>query len=334
MLAAAALLLCVVCVHTTHIKREAVNPHVREDFQRLGQMVDKQQLHEVVFAVQQRNLEELERTVLERSTPGTSLYQSWLSYSEVNELVSNEAGANEVTNWLRANDIEPTWKSKQHHYIKATASIEKWEALFDTEFHQFEDHSSPKKRKHIRTLQYSLPEEISSHISAVFNTVQVPPSLRRRAKRKMSRLNSTSEGSFKTNLRYVPQDYAPTTAADMKPLIWGVSVNFLNALYEIPSNIGDANIKQAVFETADEYFSPTDLKQFQTNNGITAQAATSIGSHSTSACSLTGRGNDCWEGNLDIQFLMGIAQVCLVFVIYCFVILNVIPGYNFHLLVY
>ena len=40
-------------------------------------------LHEVVFAVKQRNLDVLEKTLMGISTPGTDRYQQWLSFDEV-----------------------------------------------------------------------------------------------------------------------------------------------------------------------------------------------------------------------------------------------------------
>ena len=42
-------------------------------------------MHEVVIAIQQRNLDVIASTVLERSTPGHPRYQNWMTTREVYE---------------------------------------------------------------------------------------------------------------------------------------------------------------------------------------------------------------------------------------------------------
>ena len=42
-------------------------------------------MHEVVIAVQQKNLDVIESTVLERSTPGHPSYQNWMTVKEVSK---------------------------------------------------------------------------------------------------------------------------------------------------------------------------------------------------------------------------------------------------------
>ena len=44
-------------------------------------------IHEVVIAVKQNNLDLLETMVLERSTPGSALYQQWLTFEEVSRFI-------------------------------------------------------------------------------------------------------------------------------------------------------------------------------------------------------------------------------------------------------
>lgn len=89
-----------------------------------------------------------------------------------------------------------------------------------------------------------------------------------------------------------------------------VTVSFLNSFYEITSNIGSGKLSQSVFETSSEYYSPNDLTQFQETYDLTVQAAEDIGGFTTDSCSLSGSPMDCYEGNLDIQYIMGVAQVC------------------------
>jgi hypothetical protein len=65
------------------------------------------------------------------------------------------------------------------------------------------------------------------------------------------------------------------------------------------------DIGQAVFETNSESFSQTDLTQFQTYFDLNVQAAVDIGGTEVAAdeCSF----DNCGEGSLDIQYIMGIS---------------------------
>ena len=77
----------------------------REDFVIKSKPVSSVE-HEVVFAIKQKNLDVLESMVLERATPGNALYQKWMTFSEVGELIKNEEAASAVLSWLSANGIK------------------------------------------------------------------------------------------------------------------------------------------------------------------------------------------------------------------------------------
>lgn len=82
-------------------------------------------------------------------------------------------------------------------------------------------------------------------------------------------------------------------------------MSFLNEYYQISSNLGDSRLNQSVFETGSEYYSTNDLKQFQQTYGLTVQEAIDVGGHESTECAGT---MSCAEGNLDIQYIMGVAQ--------------------------
>eukprot|EP01036_Dinobryon_divergens_P027015 gene27015-35722_t len=91
-----------------------------------------------------------------------------------------------------------------------------------------------------------------------------------------------------------------------------VTISFLDSFYQVSSNKnnGSSRMSQSVFETNSEYYSPSDLTLFQQQYGLTVQAAVPYNGHNTSQpCSLTGGSPSCTEGNLDIQYIMGMAQV-------------------------
>ena len=150
-------------------------------------------LHEIVFAVNQKNTENLEAALLDRSTPEHSLYQKWMTFEEVGEFTSNPYGAGMIKEWLRNNNATITWESIHNDYIKATASIQIWEYLFDTIFYEWHDTGKSeyfgargfqsfnnlknlKRReseKLILATEYTIPEIMRRHMGAAFNTVQV-----------------------------------------------------------------------------------------------------------------------------------------------------------------
>lgn len=68
--------------------------------------------------------------------------------------------------------------------------------------------------------------------------------------------------------------------------------------------VGSALASQSVFETQSEYFSPSDLLKFQNLYNITRQTAIVENGYAATSCGFT----TCGEGNLDIQYIMGVSQ--------------------------
>ena len=260
-------------------------------------------MHELVFAVKQKNLDEFDKVLLERSTPGSKMYQKWLSFDEVGAMTSNPSGAAAVQDWLKANNIAVSWQSAHQDYIRASAPISKWEQLLNTKFYKWEDKTRPRAKGHARMMHraehFSLPEEMTTHLSTVFNTVQVPPVFR--AKYRQA-LKGEETPRFKTEYaisKSLRGKMAGATAVDGT-----VTVAFLNEFYDIVTNMGSAAQSQSVFETVEESYSPSDLKLFQQTYGLTVQEALHPYGFNTSDCVTY----DCGEGNLDVQYIMGVAQ--------------------------
>eukprot|EP00600_Ochromonadales_sp_CCMP1393_P002009 CAMPEP_0174989614 /NCGR_PEP_ID=MMETSP0004_2-20121128/20831_1 /TAXON_ID=420556 /ORGANISM="Ochromonas sp., Strain CCMP1393" /LENGTH=658 /DNA_ID=CAMNT_0016243065 /DNA_START=318 /DNA_END=2294 /DNA_ORIENTATION=+ len=218
-------------------------------------------------------------------------------------MTSNPDGAQAVLDWLAQNtDISVTWQSLGQHYIKAEAKISTWEALLNTEFYQYEDLSkadttlfSIAERFVNRATTYSLPSDIKDKLSAVFGTVQVPPEFHPDFHSK----EFNPKKQLRTDLRVKSRSGKRELSAK------GVTtVEFLNEYYEIGTNTGDSSMQQAVFETSTMHFSPSDLTQFQQNYGLPEQSCEDPQDRAANICTFT----TCGEGNLDVQYIMGIAQ--------------------------
>lgn len=234
--------------------------------------------HEVVFAVNQKNLDQLERILFEVSDPKHEKYGQFLNRQQVANLTSNAAGTEFVSSFLNKNGVRIVNSTPHGEYITATAPISQWEKLFATTFYTFNQREArePVTRAH----HYSIPAELADHVSAVFNTVQLPP--RVPAKRAL-----TQKVAGKTNT---------------------VTPALLNSYYEVTSNKGNVKASQAVFESLGQYYSPSDLSLFEKNYNIPAQeVAVDVGGFvSDSEC--VDDPNNCIEANLDVQYLIAVSQ--------------------------
>jgi hypothetical protein len=131
--------------------------------------------------------------------------------------------------------------------------------------------------------QYSIPVELVGHVSCLFNTVQIP------VIDKKVHIKNNQEIS--------------KNGKQLKDSVEPVTVPFLNELYQITDNfVTDATFSQAVFETGWQEFSQHDLNLFQTEYGLHVQPAEDPSDMGYYYCF------NCYEGNLDLQYIMGIAQ--------------------------
>ncbi len=287
-----------------HFMEEA---KVRHDFEQRDR-ANGEVFHEVLISIYKKNMPEFQDMVIDRATPESPNYQKWFKYDEVTEIVKNPVSFERVNKWLIDNDIRINSISRRHDYIHAEAPIRKWEELLNTEFYEFLDHSyrlgsgkpELEPTTFLRCLTYSIPYSLRDDVQAIFHTVQPPIAYHKNFH--MKEEDPHNKGTpIRTLLRIDPQSVTSTAPVTTIP--------YLNKFYKIESNLASASMNQSVFQTSTEYFSQSDLQKFQNTYSLTEQRAISIGGHTISACptSLTAS-QSCFEGNLDIQYLMGIAQ--------------------------
>jgi subtilase family serine protease len=227
---------------------------VRDVFRKLHPPPPEQQ-HELIFAVSQRNLDLVESQLLERSSPGSPLYQNWLSFDEVGELTRNDASSNAVLAWLASNGATVKESTPYNHYIRATAPIKVWERLLYATFYVWSDEniregSSVESSTFVRSERCSLPYDIAPHVTGVFNACQAPSHISHHAKRPSS-VTSPSSSFFvpptsslaQQLLRGSPwkggvQSDGPGTRARVQNSY--VDPEYLSQYYHIPSGLGRA----------------------------------------------------------------------------------------------
>ena len=165
----------------THVTMETM---IQRDTLVKKDRVDADYIHEVVFALKQKNLDFLEKLVIDMSTPGHRSYQQWLTFEEVGNIIANHEAEGVIDSWLSSEKISVSWKSKRSEYIKASAKVSVWERIFATTFYLWEEHAyEGNVTNHVLAEEYSLPEFLLPHISAVFFTCQAPPVVNKHAVR-------------------------------------------------------------------------------------------------------------------------------------------------------
>lgn len=261
------------------VHMEAGDHHPRDDFTIVG-FPKPSQLHDVVFAVKQQNLDTLNDFLMDVSNPKSSNYGRYMNRDAIANLTANVAGTKAVVTYLLAQGVTNIKSGLHGEYIVAEAPVSTWESLFDTTFYLYKHIGFYKTI--VRAKVYSLPEELASHVSAVFNTVQLPPRIR---------------------------DVRAPSLKEHRAGAGSITPALLNSYYHITTNTGNALASQCLFESLGQYYSPADLSTFETNYNLPQDAVDEdIGGYvSDSEC--VDNANNCAEANLDVQYMMAVSQV-------------------------
>jgi len=240
---------------------------------------------ELLFAIKQKNLDKLEKTLYDVSDPRSKNYGKHLTLEEVGQLVSDPVAEKAVRLWLRGAGIpeRDLYTTKNKDFIRATISVRVAERLFSTEFFNFV--STTEKKSIIRTLRIFVPNFILLHLDLVSGTTQFPPHVRRYGFIRSH--NAIDESKLENGY---------TTPA------------LINSYYQISSNaVTNSQANQSLFESLGQSFSPSDLAKFETEFKLPSQAVSKVvGSNSPSQC--TAGSENCVEANLDVQYIIAVAQ--------------------------
>jgi tripeptidyl-peptidase-1 len=252
--------------------------------------------HTIVFASKQKNMQRLLDTLLDVSNPLSDNYGQYLSKNEVNDFVSNPQSVHHIEQFLKQQGVDLVSKTKAGEFITAVATIQTWEYLLDTHFHVYQ-HIHDDKTNVIRCKEYALPKVLSSHVSFLFNTNQFPSATTTNLVHMKAHDNA--------NPRKVQYD-----SVDSINVTQYITPSLINELYDIRNNTGSNLVSQAVFQTTSKAYSPADLANFQTYYKIPLEGVSDDnGLANDEACaSVDGGANNCEEANLDVQYMIAIAQ--------------------------
>lgn len=246
-------------------------------------------VHEVMFAIQQKNLEELTLLLHDVSDPDSDNYGQHKSREEVEELSSNPASRDAVLAYLNNVGATVVSESLYGEYITARGPISLWEDVFNTEFFSFHHTREGRDlRTHVvRAEAYSVPHDLHEHVASVFNTIQMPMVV-------WGRPVSFGTTNITTNI--------------LNQVVTGyVTPQLLRSYYGIDSR-GSNESTQAVFSSIGQFISPADLLLFQSRYNLPKDVISAFvnGHVNDNICKFLP--DTCMEANLDVQYLMSSSQ--------------------------
>jgi tripeptidyl-peptidase I len=276
----------------SHVYRESIAQlSSRSDLAKQGR-IHHTYIHEVVFVVKQKNIDKLTLILHDVSDPHSLNYGQHMTREEVDILTKIPEARTALHQYLLSNGATVTSETSSGDYITASAAISTWEKVLNTEFYTFHRTLDDGRiDKVVRAEKYWVPKELDEHIESVFNTVQMPLWSHDR----LPQLEVITEdgGINKLNSDQYP---GYTTLSKIKQV------------YNVGNSKGSASSSQGIFASISQYFSPADLASFQSESGIPNQPVKSapFGYSSDNQC--VSDPNNCVEGNLDVQYIMGISE--------------------------
>ncbi|KAI0666436.1 family S53 protease [Trametes maxima] len=252
------------------------------------------------IGIAQGNVSGLEKALLDVSTPGNALYRQHLTREEVNAFIAPKAQSVSAVNaWLEENDIKTTKVSTAGDWLKISIPVSKANTLLDAEFSVF--NHTPSGRTSIRTLSYSIPADLQSHLNFVHPTIAftqpfvgpaftAPPSRGNRTAPLAANLSSDAT---------VPSSCGNT-----------ITPQCLQALYGIPTaRASVATNKLAVSGFIDQFANQADLRKFLTTLRPDLPSTTTFTLQILDGGENPQQSNQAGlEADLDTQYTIGIAS--------------------------
>lgn len=314
--------------------------HERTDLIRAGRS-PAEATHEVIFVVQERNLDQLEAAALDVSDPKSKNYGKYWTPEQIGQLTANYVARDAIVAYLSGSAATVVNQTQFGEMVIAQAPVAHWERVFSTEFynHHYVYEGSGEVSEHAfhRADRYSIPAALHGHVATVINTVQMPSPLP-----KGSSLFDPPPAAAAANDGVdsaVPAQAQATAVAGtvtVTKLVTGtVTPSKIASMYNIDSSAASAQATQAVVAmptgTDWNYMNRADLafsQQFfnlpsnpvskfarinrpKVDNDDAGAVGTSYyGGGSVEACPNSKTYPTCYlgEGNLDVQYMTATAQ--------------------------
>mmetsp|Transcript_11356 Transcript_11356/g.11000 ORF Transcript_11356/g.11000 Transcript_11356/m.11000 type:complete len:938 (+) Transcript_11356:160-2973(+) len=278
--------------------------------------------HEVVFVVKQKNIKELNSILHDVSDPNSANYGQHKTRKEIAELTANPESRDYLVSHLKSIGATVVSETLNGEYITANAPIKVWEAMFHTKFFMFHKTSFTSIEKFVRAEEYYLPIALDSHVESVFNTVQMPvpvfgkPTLTPEPTKDADNWNKAKKltGFKQENHADYTRFESGTITPDKLKAYYNMYTYDYGA-YNDGDNIdvpvaaeGNNQSTQAIYSATEQYFSPQDLKDFQTMYQFSQHKLPSK-PMAVNVNDILGNKkcvddhNNCMEASLDVQYL-------------------------------
>ncbi|KAI5926960.1 peptidase-like protein [Camillea tinctor] len=249
------------------------------------------------IALEQPNAALFEKTLTDISTPQHVLYGRHLSREELKDMMKpRDESTAAVLDWLRASGVPQSDIEDMGEWINFKVPVSKAESMLNTDFSVY-NHVGTKGEQ-IRTLHYSVPSEVMSHITMIQPTTrfgQIRPQALHISE--VFSVDEVPEPLFKVAAKVPSQD------VDVLLCNSTITPECLRAIYNIGDTIADSSVNTIFGEYAKhdaldqflEQFAPYALAQNFTTNlvngGLNNQTDTV---------------DDDVEANLDMQYAASI----------------------------
>ncbi|KAK7055776.1 serine protease S53 [Favolaschia claudopus] len=141
-------------------------------FARLGAAPADQYLR-LRFALVENNIAGLHDTVHEISTPGSSRYGQYLSKEQIHKFVApTEDTVSRVNSWLTSNGLVASSTVSSGNWLMVNLTVSQANSLLEADFSTFQHEATNSKV--VRTLTYSIPSSLKSHVQWIHPTVSFP----------------------------------------------------------------------------------------------------------------------------------------------------------------
>lgn len=266
-----------------YVKKETTSNSVVKNFRKLGR-VNSDSRFRAIIEIKLQNKNKLFEILSTISDPkNKKAFGKFLTYDEIHKITDHKKSSAFVSNYLVNKGFRILNQTLNLEFLEVEGTVGLWEQLTSSKFFEFESKESPNFKVR-RSLSYSLPIHLNNHISSILGITSFPSSYK----------------PVKVLMKSIKQ---PLISASY------VTPSLLNSFYDIKNNTGSSLASQAVYESIGQSFSPSDLSIFQRAFNLPNQpVAVDINGHESDQACKANNGNDCVEANLDVQYLMAVAQ--------------------------
>lgn len=273
------LLTCIKChdQSLTHVfqekSREKYHPHIKK--LKIASISLK---HTLIIAIQppKHSLNTLKEILNDISDPFSENYGKHWTKQRVDDFTCNFQAFSQLFEYLHRNHVEILRYTKNYDYVYVSSSVETWNKMFKTIFHEY--HVNPMKndmKTHenmnssiiLRADEYSLPIELIDIVLGVYNIIQFPSS----SKIQTSSHELTLESMNLDNSHENDVNIHPMFNIKGSIMFGYVTPELINRVYRVNNNTGDSRVSQGIYESIGQQMSLKDLNIFQKTFNISLQ---------------------------------------------------------------